>query len=87
MRFMACISLLLLSLAPLGFAQQSGKTSGLTAIVTQLPSCAVCLGTMAFQTLADFSPAVMSYTGHRGLSMRTDRHSMYLHRRKIKCQR
>ncbi|KAL5379990.1 hypothetical protein DPSP01_008028 [Paraphaeosphaeria sporulosa] len=47
MRFAASISLLLLSLAPLGFAQQAGKESGLTAIITQLPSCALSCLTQA----------------------------------------
>ncbi|KAF9735866.1 hypothetical protein PMIN02_011665 [Paraphaeosphaeria minitans] len=47
MRFAAGISLLLLSLAPLGFAQQPGDESGLTALITQLPSCALSCLTQA----------------------------------------
>lgn len=37
MKLSACISFLLLAFAPLGFAQESG----LAAVISQLPPCAV----------------------------------------------
>jgi hypothetical protein len=85
MRFAASISLLFVALAPLGFAQQSGEESGLTAIITQLPSCAVCQVTMALQILSDLPSAAMSHSGHRGIFMQIHRHNMYLHKRGTEC--